>query len=296
MKYQKVAECPTKLEKWLVLINSAPYGQSTHLRGWEILMSNAYFELTGEDIRLLDAPAPYFGTGEWDKPGSRFDEIYQEVFTKATEALKEETKEFPKLFSYLFEIENYPPSKNHFDEIRFDVRTWQYARTAYQRYETFLQMRVDIRDIAFECKSYRQTGRFIDNQVVLEQFGFKRRDKGYRSDFIIKNGAIDFESELIQLLRGVSPERLRVCPICREVFWVKRIDAPTCPEKRCSNNFHQRKLRIAEYEKRLAKAFEKLEKQRQTLPSDSPLIAEQIKLTNKIIEKINREKMKNGTL
>ena len=55
-------------------------------------------------------------------------------------------------------------------------------------------------------------------------------------------------------------------------------------------------MRIKELEIRFNDAFEKLEKQRQTLTPDSPLIAEQIKIANKIKEKINREKMKNGTL
>ncbi len=117
-----------------------------------------------------------------------------------------------------------------------------------------------------------------------------RNEKGISA----KDDKIDFESELIQVLRGVDAERLRVCPICLEIFWAKRKEASTCSKKRCSNNYHQRKLQIKELESRFDNAFEKLEKQRQILPSDSPLIAEQIKLTNKIKEKINKEKMKNG--
>ncbi len=294
MKYEKIAECPTKLEKWLELMNSVPYGQSPHLREWEILVSNAFFELTGEDIRQMDYPPTYLYTENWEKAGSHFDKIYQETFTKAIESLKEETKESPKLYSYLFEIEDYPAIENIYDKIRFEVKTRNYERTAFQRYTTFLEMRADIRRIAFFCMEYRKTGRFTDIRTLFERFSLKKGDTGYFSNFIIKDDKIDFESELIQVLRGVDPKRLRVCPICKKVFWAKRIEASTCSNKKCSNRFHQRKLRIIEYEKRFDDLFETYKKLESSLSRENSLVEQQRLKVNKLKEKINREKIKNG--
>ncbi len=296
MKYRKVTEkYSSELRRWLELINSVPFGKGIY-HSWGTLRQIAYFELTGEEITPLFPPSPESDDGHWKPPTYEQQEAMQSAFTKAIKSLKAETEAFPKLHSYLFEIEDYPAIENDWDKIRYEGATRQYENSAHKRYETFLQMRTDIRRIAQSCMLYQRKGYFVDNEGVLEKLGFKRRDKGYHSNLIIKNGTVDFESELIQVLRGIPPERLRICPICDEVFWAKRIEAQTCSEKRCKNNFHQRKLRIVEYEKRFDEAFEKLEKQRQTLPPDSPLIAEQIKLTNKIKEKINREKIKNGNL
>ncbi len=296
MKYEKIGECQPKLEKWLELVNSVPYGKYTYLRGWEILVSNAYFELTGEDIRQMDYPPPYLYTENWETPGSHLDEIYQQTFTRAIESLKEETKEFPKLYSYLFEIEDYPAIENKYDKIRFEVKTRDYEKSAFQRYETFLEMRTDIRKIAFSCMDYRKTGRFTDIRTLFERFGLKNADSGYLSNFIIKEGKIDFESELIQVLRGIDPKRLRVCPICKAIFWARRIEASTCQEKKCSNTFHQRKLRINEYEKRFDELFETYKKLESSLSSENSLVEQQRQKVNKLKEKINREKIKNGTL
>lgn len=296
MKYQKVAECPSMLQEWFELINSVPFGGENYLRSWEILVSNIYFELTGEDARKLQPPPPELDYGEWRPPSYEQQEAYDKAFDNAIESLKEKTRRFSKLYSYLFEMKDYPAPQNIYDEISYKVRKWEYEKTAYQRYEKFQQMRIDVRTIARSCMLYRKKGRFISNELTFERLGFKRRDKGYRSDFIIKNGKIDFESELIQVLRGIDAERLRICPICDEVFWAKRIDAPTCPKKRCSNNFHQRKLRIKELESRLDVQWSKLEKQRKNLPPNHVLTKEQTERVNKITSKINKEKMKNGNL
>ncbi len=296
MKYEKVAVCPVLLDQWLELINSVPYGQSTHLRDWEILLTNAFYELTGIDMREMDYPPTYIHTEEWEKSRSDFEDNYQKAYLKAIEALKKETKEFPKLYSYLFELKDFIAPENIYDEIRLNAKKRNYEKTSHIRYETFIQMRRDIRHIAFRCMEYRKTGRFSDSLAILNSLGWKGENKGYLSDFVIIDGKIDFESELQKVLRGIAPERLRVCPICKKVFWAKRIEANTCQEKRCSNNFHQRKLRIIEYEKRLDIEFAAYKKLESNLSPENSLIEKQREEVNKLIEKINREKIKNGTL
>lgn len=295
MIYQKIAECPQNLENWLKLINSVPYIRA-NLRSWDILVSNAYFELTGKDIAPMIPPPPENDYGEWIPPTYEENEKLEEAHERALDFLEADTRRFPKLYSYLFLLDGCPSLENRYDKIRFDVRAYYYKKTAYQRYELFLQMRNDIRGIADICMNYQKTGRFVNPKSIFEQFGLKKSKGHYPSDLIIIDGTIDFESELIQVLRGIDPKRLRICPICKEVFWAKRIEAPTCQKKRCSNNFHQRKRRIKEYEERLnelEKAYKKLES---NLSPENSLVEQQRKSLKKLIEKINREKMKNGNL
>ncbi len=215
MKYEKKAVCPPMLEKWLDLINSVPL-KSDIYHSWRTLWSIAYSELTGEDIAPLLPLPPELDYG--DRPAATYEqqEALVEAHTKATESLQIRTKAFPKLHSYLFEIEDYPAVENKYDKIRYEVETRTYKNSAHKRYETFLQMRLDIRAIARSCMDYRKKGYFVDNEAIFERLGFNNRNKGYLSNFIIKNGKVDFESELIQVLRGIDAERLRICPICDE--------------------------------------------------------------------------------
>lgn len=299
MKYNRKSDCPPLLQKWLDRINDAPFvtsNEDERLYSWGILVSNAYFELTGQNIAPLLPPPPELDYGDWKPPTYEEKQKLDEAHEKATSLLKEKTKKFPKLYAYLFEIEDCPAIENKWDKIRFDQQTRNLKHSAYQRYENFLQMQSDITKIARKCMRYRKDEQFIDYEAQWERLGFKRTDKGYRTEFTIKDGAIDFESELTQILRGVAPERLRICPICKEVFWAKRIETSICSNKKCSNSFHQRKIRIKEYENRLDEEHKKYEKIQSSLSPDNPLIKEQRKKVNSLIEKLNREKNKNGTL
>jgi hypothetical protein len=299
MKYKKKSDCPPLLQKWLDRINDAPFvtsNEDERLYSWNILVANTFFELTGQRIAPFLPPSPELDYGDWKPPTYEEQQKLDEAHEKATSLLKEKTKKFPKLYSYLFEIEDCPAIENIYDKSGFDQQTRNLEKTAYQRYEKFLQMQSDITKIARKCMRYRKDERFIDFEAQWERLGFKRTDKGYRTEFTIKDGVIGFESELTQILGDVPAERLRICPICKEVFWAKRIETSICSNKKCSNDFHQRKIRIKEYENRLDEEHKKYEKMQSSLSSDNPSIKEQRKKVNSIIEKLNREKNKNGTL
>lgn len=91
-------------------------------------------------------------------------------------------------------------------------------------------------------------------------------------------------------------KRLGICPICDEVFWAKRENAPTCIKRQCSNNFHQRKRRINEYQQRLDKKVRNLKKQRNSLSAEHIVITS-LEIEIQILErKIKQEKNKNGNL
>lgn len=306
MKYKKVSECPQPLEKWLQLINSLP--SHIHLSSWRDLRSNSYFELTGESDENLIQPPPDFDYGDWQTPTFEQESNLEKAHENAVQKLKE-LKEFPELYDYLFKPEILTKPENIYDEARLQVKTYEREKSAYRRYEKFRQIRTDIRTIARKCMDFRKHGRFIDNEALFESFGAQTNK--YKVSFRInENGKITFHSDLIDALEGADAKRLRTCPICKNVFWAKRIEAKTCPEKQCSNNFHQRKRRIKNYEERLGQDTEQLEKDQRKLEKlqsyKSPvpaLIAAQEKLVgeqtvefNKLSEKINVEKMKNGNL
>jgi hypothetical protein len=239
--YNKVKECPPQLEKWLDIVNGVPFGGENYLRGWDIFVSNAYFELTGEDVRSIIPPPPEADYGDWAPPTHEQQEALEKSVDKATATLKEETAKYPKLYSYLFDLPDGTTSGNVYDEIRYVSRKYQYEKSAYLRFETFQQMRTDIRKIAQSCMSYQETGNFTDNEAVLERLGFKRQSRGHRSNFVIKDGVIDFESELINTTRGISAERLRICPVCDEIFWAKKTNTKTCGKDNCVNGLQNRK-------------------------------------------------------
>ncbi len=115
--------------------------------------------------------------------------------------------------------------------------------------------------------------------------------------FRIAEGKITFAANrLVRALQGVDAKRMRICPICQNIFWARRIEAQTCSKRKCSNNFHQRKRRIKDYEKQLSDEKAKLEKLVLNLNPENSLISDQKKKVEKLTNKIKEEKIKNGNL
>ena len=106
------------------------------------------------------------------------------------------------------------------------------------------------------------------------------------------------ENEFTSLFNkyDVSFERIRICPICSSVFWAKRIESSTCSNRKCSNNFHQRKRRIKDYEERLVEESKKLGKLQKNLSPKNNLVTKQSKMVEELSKKIEVEKNKNGNL
>jgi hypothetical protein len=102
--------------------------------------------------------------------------------------------------------------------------------------------------------------------------------------------------------KNIPLERIRLCPICKDIFWALKVsqdnvekkyksDSITCSPP-CSNTRRGAKKRIKDYKKRLAEETAKLEKlQLKNLMSDNDLISEQkekIKKAENLIEKNKR--------
>ncbi len=177
------------------------------------------------------------------------------------------------------------------------VVDWYVHQTDIQNpldaYIEYFELRRQLRKIASKCTAFANK-RYGDEKKPIAFPSYEMDFSSYAQFRIVENKITFVPSKIIELLQAVDARRLKICPICDEVFWAKRIEAKTCSKRRCLNNFHQRKRRISEYEERLAKEWKKLQKQRKSLPESHALITEQTMRVNKLKGKINVEKIKNG--
>jgi hypothetical protein len=82
------------------------------------------------------------------------------------------------------------------------------------------------------------------------------------SIIVDKEGKLSVESaSLLRDCIGVEARRVRMCPICRRIFWAGRIDQPAC-SKKCGTNYRQKKWRINYKEKYLQQRCSRPEKGR----------------------------------
>jgi hypothetical protein len=168
------------------------------------------------------------------------------------ELIKTELERFPGLYSYLLEETEKRIEKMPFVVSHYDVRR---TLITLENYSDFFESRKILRVTASYCQFF-----FKYPQGSVTSDSFSKQSFTQNIVLRIDGRRIDFAGiGITEILRKVDAKRLRICPICRDVFWATRIEASTCLKKRCSNNFHQRKRRIKEYETRLKGLSQKLE-------------------------------------
>lgn len=110
---------------------------------------------------------------------------------------------------------------------------------------------------------------------------------------------LSFEVLEILTTNKIPIDRIRICRACRKnIFWAKRSDSPTCSSK-CSNTFNTRKTRINKrinaIKETLDNELKELEKQKVSLGSEHPTVNKQMGILNKLYNKLDKERLKNGT-
>ncbi|HEV2882846.1 MAG TPA: hypothetical protein VGX24_16340 [Pyrinomonadaceae bacterium] len=62
--------------------------------------------------------------------------------------------------------------------------------------------------------------------------------------YISKDNKIEITSNTVffEAIKGIDPDRLRICEVCSHIFWAKRKDAETCSPN-CLNVLRQRRFR-----------------------------------------------------
>lgn len=146
----------------------------------------------------------------------------------AFEEIKRITKDLPKLYNYLFGI-----NQDSYLEInkRYEMTS---HLGLFEKYNEILSFTKNLVQMAIHCS------------VFIKRFGVKGLEElelkqtfyidMYSSNFYIKNGTFDFEPNLLQkLLQGLEVARLRFCGVCRSVFWAKDLRMKVCSRK-CANS------------------------------------------------------------
>ncbi len=128
---------------------------------------------------------------------------------------------------------------------------------------------------------------------LVNSYAFQEKMRGIRFSVPLDliNGCVRPAFSGLPLIfqkEDIPLARIRICPVCKSIFWAKRIDSPTCSEK-CLNTFNQRNTRIRKLEK-------ELEKLQTNSNSSSAAMRLKEEKTNKLQKKINQRKKKYGTL
>ncbi len=305
------ASCPSLLKHGIEMANFVPSQQTFSMQYSNTYVEQYFRDLTGEElprkfISILDEPHLENLTEEEE-------EICFRALEMALRRIEKEVKKFPKFYSYLFDDPKPPDNWQIVDGklIRMPP-IYMYGEkngifSAFNsrvavlitlgKYNEVLYWKDNLRGLVKDCQRYQRTGKLKYSNHIIPRIIDEQDTDLIIHYYIDEVGKISFgNSDFIKALSGADAARLKICPICDDIFWARRIEAQTCSTKQCSNNFHQRNLRIKEYEKRFDKESKSLKKLQTTLSAENGLIAQQTARVDKLREKIKKEKMKNGTL
>jgi hypothetical protein len=103
--------------------------------------------------------------------------------------------------------------------------------------------------------------------------------------------------EVIEILKrnNIPIERVRVCPICQDIFWAKRKESPACSDSHVIA-VNTGKTRIRKNLEDFHKQREKLKKLDSKFSREHPLVLKQLELVKKLHNKIQEKVKKYGTL
>ncbi len=183
--------------------------------------------------------------------------------------------------------------------------TDEFLHWSLERYEDLIKAREIFQSIAL---FNLQEG---NKRIVSKSYLAFLRLKLFSIDKYLRRATVDLSfdengdftthhSELFDVFNSISIEkasvlRIRNCPICKEVFWARRIEASPCSRKKCSSDFHKRRERIEELKERLQDALSASKKQKGMNPQNS-IISDTKRKIEKLQKKITELEDKNGNL
>lgn len=174
------------------------------------------------------------------------DEILGKLIDLAMAATKLSPDKFKAASDfYRAEIENLGPEKEVLDYIIGEMPTQITTGFAAQNFNELILAKPILRNIAeINSAEIEKYGRkvFTKNQInpIGKIYTFYRKMDGIRFSGTLNliDGFIRPQiSGITEVFRNenIPPERIRECPICRRIFWAKRVDAKTCGDKECVN-------------------------------------------------------------
>ncbi len=219
MKYKKIAETPNGLEELLLLLNQLPksVGELERLAS----------DLVGISEQLNSAILELWGT-QCEHPG-KFD---HSAFARASLRLRKRaiSKITSQIGHDLAVGLNLGSQSHPYYDAPFYVRTLVQKKLALLHILQCFEMRNN------DAVRYAELRRKITFHFVQPPTWFQ-----FNTDTTIEITEFDIFDYLSK--NRIPMDRVRLCPVCNEIYWVKRKGAPVCKSRKCSNAFHQRVAR-----------------------------------------------------
>ncbi len=221
--YKKVSECPEKVTNLLKIINLVPIDV-------EFSTSRKLIEIYSKKRRIFGDKYYKDTWNEIYEETSSEQSLYYEYLGRRDELIRDEIEIYPKLTEYVFDLE---------------IAQQEFYSAA--RYLEFVNLRIQMRDITYENTRYAARLGIIDfNWIPLINSGQGSELVTYNEYFINEKGKMDFrQGPIAEALRGHDAIRLRICPICKIVFWAKRTNALTCGQQKCIDDLQNQKKKSA---------------------------------------------------
>lgn len=225
-KYQKVSECPDELQKYLNFYN--------------LIEPNAVLEKIDEEDYLkrfkfsLDVPieeTKKLAVEENEKFFKEYfkdfkDDFKQAVLSKNESVLREKYK-LGLVWTYLLTHTPINPSYYRFYEFFYNLR-----RDLQLIARFFAQLRVGENLLEDESLIKTKSGEIFTLPKFKVQLSRKETKGKINSNNILPIVDVDLD-------------RIRLCEICKHIFWAKKTNAVTCGEKKCSDELGNKKRKEA---------------------------------------------------
>lgn len=257
---ENVKDCPKELDELIISINLLP-------KDWERFLINSQ-ELIKQFDSEIHAAMKQNGIGTV---------FYWQYSQLCPDAVSTYSKRFRRLIDpKLVERMKSKPEVEGITNSQFELRVL---------YEQNLALR-NIINIFKQFKEFNNPEQTFMLNKPLQTIGFNPDTTinlmGFRVIEILKTNNIPIE-------------RVRVCPICQDIFWAKRIESPACSDSHVIA-VNTGKTRIRKKLKDFHKQREKLKKLDSKFSREHPLVLKQLELVKKLHDKIQEKEKKYGSL
>ena len=305
-KKEAISICPKELEPIFKAVNKLP----EDLERFESDLSELSEKFNKEHLQIIQnhGNRTIYGYDplekDWLKLSKKYDWKLRQIITPELANLIKVTVDRNGFQNVRFRLRRLVNEKKTLRDIVRAYRIWDigYNRQPYGTHAALFNS--DTEDYSHEKKLLLQLKPTFNLSKALSAFGFNEDTSLELLSFHV----------LEILTRNQFPiERIKICPICKNIFWAKRTDSSACSDNHV-NTFNQSKTRIRkrinelnkkleDESKELETIREKLEKlQNYKLPipalvaAQENLFNEQMKKLDKLNNKLHATQLRYGEL
>jgi hypothetical protein len=214
-EYVKTSDCPAELAKLIEIANLTP---ANIFLPYSEGLEEIYRKRRATRGDKFCAPMTW---GDTDIPLTDY-EIWSRYVNNRDELIRDLIIPYPKLVQYLDNPENY----SEFEKNSEFVFAFTYLR--------FVRVSMRLREIAKENLRYVTEEKIVDPGLIGMYWDVKFENRVTGVKYFIENGKGQFRHDEVQeALKGVNPIRVRICPICKNIFWAKKNNSATCGNQKC---------------------------------------------------------------